>query len=162
LKSPYSIALGSPVAWARTAQRSDLPPKIVARAIGWGRVQADNVHSLHCHETQPMADNFHVVLSTCPTPESAERIARCIVEARLAACVNVVPGLRSYYEWQGKIEVSDEFLLVIKSRVELFEALQNMITSQHPYELPEVIAVPISTGFPPYLAWLSANMRTTP
>jgi len=109
-----------------------------------------------------MADNFHVVFSTCPTQESAERIARGVVEARLAACVNVVPGLRSYYEWQGQIEVSDEYLLVIKSRVELFDALQNMITSQHPYELPEVIAVPISTGFPPYLAWLAANMRTTP
>ena len=109
-----------------------------------------------------MTDNVHVVLCTCPTQACAEQIARCVVEARLAACVNVVPGLRSYYEWQGKIEVSGEFLLVIKSRVALFEALQNMITSQHPYELPEVIAVPISTGFPPYLAWLSANMRTTP
>ncbi len=108
-----------------------------------------------------MADNFHVVLSTCPTQESAQRIARCVVEARLAACVNVIPGLRSYYEWKGQIEVSDEVLLVIKSRVELFEALQNMITSQHPYELPEVIAVLISTGFPPYLAWLGATMRTT-
>ena len=107
-----------------------------------------------------MADNFHVVLSTCPTPESAGRIARSVVEARLAACVNVIPGLRSYYEWQGQIEVSDEVLLVIKSRVELFDALQSMITSQHPYELPEVLAVPISTGFPPYLAWLSATMRT--
>lgn len=109
-----------------------------------------------------MADNFHVVLSTCPTPESAEQIARCVVEARLAACVNVVPGLRSYYVWKGQIEVGDEILLVIKSRVELFDALQNLITSQHPYELPEVIAVPISTGFSPYLAWLSATMRTTP
>lgn len=107
-----------------------------------------------------MADNFHVVLSTCPTQESAERIARCVVEARLAACVNVVLGVRSYYEWKGKLEISDEVLLVIKSRPELFDALLSMITSQHPYELPEVIAVPISTGFPPYLAWLAANMRT--
>lgn len=107
-----------------------------------------------------MADNFHVVLTTCPTPESAERIARSVVEARLAACVNVIPGLRSYYVWQGQMEIGDEVLLVIKSRVELFDALQSMITSQHPYELPEVLAVPISTGFPPYLAWLSANMRT--
>ena len=116
----------------------------------------------YCHETKQMADNFHVVLSTCPTQESAERIARCVVEARLAACVNVLPGLRSYYEWKENFEVSDEILLVIKSRVELFDALQSMITSQHPYELPEVIAVPISTGSPPYLAWLAANMRTAP
>ena len=108
-----------------------------------------------------MADNFHMVFSTCPTQESAERIARCVVEARLAACVNVVPGIRSYYEWKGCIEVANEVLLVIKSPVDLFDALQNMITSQHPYELPEVITVPISTGFPPYLAWLGANMRTT-
>lgn len=107
-----------------------------------------------------MADNFVMVLSTCPTQESAERIAREVVAARLAACVNVIPGLRSYYEWKGQVEVSNEVLLVIKSRMELFEALQNAITSQHPYELPEVIAVPISTGFPPYLAWLAANMRT--
>ena len=107
-----------------------------------------------------MADNFHVVFCTCPTQESAEGIARCIVEARLAACVNVIPGLRSYYEWKGQIEVSNEFLLVIKSRIELFNALESIITSQHPYELPEMIAVPISTGSPPYLAWLAANMRT--
>ncbi len=107
-----------------------------------------------------MADNFVMVLSTCPTLASAERIARSVVAARLAACVNVLPGLRSYYEWKGQIEVSDEVLLVIKSRMELFEALQNAITSQHPYELPEVIAVPISTGSPPYLAWLAATMRT--
>jgi periplasmic divalent cation tolerance protein len=109
-----------------------------------------------------LTDTFQVVLNTCPTQESAERIARCVVEARLAACVNVVPGLRSYFEWKGKTAVSDEVLLVIKSRPELFDALLSMITSQHPYELPEVIAVPISTGFPPYLAWLTANMRTTP
>ena len=109
-----------------------------------------------------MADNFIMIFSTCPTQASAERIALSVVKARLAACVNVIPGLRSYYEWKGQVEVGDEVLLVIKSRVELFDALQNMIASQHPYELPEVIAVPISTGFPPYLAWLAANMRTPP
>ena len=130
--------------------------------VGPQRIQADNACRPYCHEIKQMADNFHVVLSTCPTQESAERIARCVVEARLAACVNVLPGLRSYYEWKGNIEVGDEILLVIKSRVELFDALQSMITSQHPYELPELITVPISTGSPPYLAWLAANMRTAP
>lgn len=109
-----------------------------------------------------MADKFHIVLSTCPNQESAERIARGVVEARLAACVNVLPGLRSFYTWQGQLEVSDEVLLLIKSRTNVFTTLQNMITSLHPYELPEVVAVPIEAGLAPYLHWLDVNVRQAP
>jgi periplasmic divalent cation tolerance protein len=106
-----------------------------------------------------MTDKFHVVISTCPDRSSADRIARRIIESRLAACVNVVGGVHSYYEWQNALEESDEFLLVIKSRIDVFNALQNVIISEHPYELPEVIAVPIKAGYAPYLAWLDANVR---
>lgn len=114
------------------------------------------------HEMGAMADKFHVVLSTCPTKESAEQLANRIVQAELAACVSVIPGLRSYYRWHGKVESSDEHLLLIKSRIDVFDALQSLITSQHPYELPEIIAVPITTGSAPYLDWLDASVRKTP
>lgn len=105
-------------------------------------------------------DIFHVVLTTCPDAASAERIAQQLIEQRLAACVNVIPNVRSYYAWKGKLEAGTELLLVIKSRVKLFMPLQSMIVSAHPYELPEIIAVPLSTGFDRYLAWLGANTRS--
>jgi periplasmic divalent cation tolerance protein len=107
-----------------------------------------------------MSENFQIVLTTCPTAESAERIARLLIEARLAACVNVIPGLHSYYEWKGKLERSSEHLLVVKTRSDLLEQLQSMITSAHPYELPEIIAVPITAGSHPYLAWMDTQLRT--
>jgi periplasmic divalent cation tolerance protein len=98
---------------------------------------------------------FQIVLTTCPDAVSAERIARILVEDGLAACVNILPPMQSIYRWKGKIEVANEQLLVIKSAVARFPAIRDRLRSLHPYELPEIIAVPIVDGLPEYLAWLN-------
>jgi periplasmic divalent cation tolerance protein len=102
-----------------------------------------------------------VVLSTVARAEDAERIGRALVERGLAACVNVVPGLVSIYRWQGQVEREEERLLVIKTRAERFEDLREALVALHPYELPEVLALPIAAGHAPYLAWLDDNSRPT-
>ena len=100
-----------------------------------------------------------VVLSTVGTAEDAERIARALVERGLAACVNVLPAVTSIYRWKGKLEKDQERLLVIKTRAERFAALRQAIVSLHPYEVPEVVALPIADGHPPYLEWLDASVK---
>lgn len=100
-----------------------------------------------------------VVLSTCSTPEDAEGLARALVAERLAACVNVVPQIRSFYRWKGEIESADEFLLIIKSSRELFEELKAEIEKRHAYEVPEVLAVPVVAGAENYLNWLGNSLR---
>lgn len=100
-----------------------------------------------------------VVLSTVATPEDAERIARELVERGLAACVSVVPGLVSLYRWKGKVEREEERLLLIKTRGERFPALREALVALHPYEVPEVLALPVAGGHPPYLAWLEESVR---
>ncbi len=98
-----------------------------------------------------------VVLVTTPTPERAAEIARALVEERLAACGNVVPGLRSIYRWEGKVQEDAEALLVLKTTRARFDALRARVLALHPYELPEVIALPIEAGSAPYLAWIAAE-----
>jgi periplasmic divalent cation tolerance protein len=99
-----------------------------------------------------------VVLSTVGTAEDAQRIARALVERGLAACVNVLPGVTSVYRWQGRIETEPEHLLVIKTTAEGFEPLRAALVSLHPYEVPEVVALPVRGGHGPYLAWLDASV----
>jgi periplasmic divalent cation tolerance protein len=100
-----------------------------------------------------------VVLSTVARAEDAERIGRALVERGLAACVNVVPGLVSIYRWKGQVEREEERLLLIKTRRESFGALREALVALHPYEVPEVVALGIEDGHPPYLAWLDENSR---
>lgn len=95
-----------------------------------------------------------VVLSTCETEDQARAIARHLVEKRLAACVNIVPGARSIYRWKDAIEEAAEFVLLIKSRRDLFPELRAELTRMHSYEVPEVIALPIVDGSESYLSWL--------
>lgn len=95
-----------------------------------------------------------LILSTCPDTEVAERIADALVDQKLAACVNLVPGLRSVYRWKGQRERAEEVLLIIKSRTQDYSAVEKALRALHPYELPEIIAVPVSAGLPAYLAWL--------
>ena len=95
-----------------------------------------------------------VVLVTAPGAEEAARIARALVEERLAACGNVVPGLRSIYRWQGAVHEDAEALLVLKTTRDRFEALRARVLALHPYEVPEVVALPVEAGSASYLEWI--------
>ena len=99
-----------------------------------------------------------VVLSTCGSAEEAAKIARALVEKKLAACVNVMPAVRSFYRWKDVIEDELEVLLVIKSSRALFNDLRVEIEKLHSYEVPEVIAVPIVDGSEGYLEWLDREL----
>lgn len=99
-----------------------------------------------------------VVFSTCSGAEEAERLARHLVEERLAACVNVIPQVASYYRWKGKVEKETEFFLLIKSSRELFDRLRAEWERLHSYEIPELIAVPIVEGARTYLNWMAGEL----
>jgi periplasmic divalent cation tolerance protein len=96
-----------------------------------------------------------VVLCTCPDDSVAKKLAGGLVEQRLAACVNVLPGIRSIYRWQGRVQDDGEVLMVIKSSQETYAALERWLSEQHPYELPEIIALPVERGLPGYLEWVA-------
>ncbi len=100
-----------------------------------------------------------VVLVTTPSPERAAEIARTLVEERLAACGNVVPGLRSIYRWEGKVQDDVEALLLLKTTRGRFDALRDRVLALHPYEVPEVIALPVEAGSARYLAWIADETR---
>ena len=102
--------------------------------------------------TEPI---YQLVLTTCPDAELAGRIAHTLVNEKIAACVNVLPPMQSVYRWRGRVESATEQLLVIKTRVADYPTVEKRIRELHSYELPEVIAVPIATGLPAYLAWLN-------
>lgn len=91
---------------------------------------------------------------TCPNHTVALELARGIVQRKLAACVNIVPAIKSVYEWQGKIEEDDEVLLMIKTRSSKISSLAEFVRGNHPYEVAEVISLPIEQGNPPYLKWI--------
>jgi periplasmic divalent cation tolerance protein len=96
-----------------------------------------------------------VCLSTAPDSALAEKLARVLVEEQLAACVNILPGVRSIYRWQGKIEDTAEVMLVIKSRRHLLDALVGRVRALHSYSVPEVVAFDVVGGNPDYLTWIA-------
>ena len=96
-----------------------------------------------------------VVLVTAPSPDQAAELARALVEERLAACGNVLPAIRSIYRWEGKVHDDAEALLVLKTTRGRFEALRDRILALHPYDVPEVIALPVEAGSAAYLAWIA-------
>lgn len=100
-----------------------------------------------------------ICFCTCPDALTAERIATALVGERLAACVNMVPGLRSVYRWQGRVETADEVLLLVKTTVEAYPALQDRLRALHPHELPELLAVETAFGLPEYLLWVADETR---
>ncbi len=106
-----------------------------------------------------MGGNYLVVLCSCPDTGSAEALSMVILEQKLAACVNEIGGIKSRYHWQDRITTDDEVLLLIKTRGELFERLKTVIKDQHPYELPEIIGVPIGQGSADYLQWIDSATR---
>lgn len=99
-----------------------------------------------------------IVLCTCPDHETAESLANEAVRQRLAACVNVITGVMSVYEWQGSIEREQEVLLMAKTSRDAYSALENLWQGLHPYELPEVIGVSIETGSEAYLQWIDRTV----
>jgi periplasmic divalent cation tolerance protein len=101
-----------------------------------------------------------VVLVTCGSAKEARKIARALVEQRLAACVNILPGhVQSVYRWKGKVESAREFLLITKTTRRRFAALQRAVRSIHSYDTPEMIALPIAAGSQDYLAWIAGSVR---
>lgn len=99
-----------------------------------------------------------VVLTTCETAAQANQIAHQLVELRLAACVNIMPGVNSVYRWKGKVEESTELILVIKSRRELFAGVRAEIEKLHSAEVPEIVALPIVEGSELYLSWMDHEL----
>lgn len=98
-----------------------------------------------------------VVLITVSSPEEGEKIAKALVEKRVAACVNIIPGIRSIYRWQGKICDDRELLLMAKTTGALFERVEKEVKSLHSYKVPEIIALPIIKGSDDYLSWIDEN-----
>lgn len=104
------------------------------------------------------ADTFRLVLNTCPDERTARNIGRGLVEAGLAACVNLVPGIASIYRWEGRLEEGQEWLLLIKTTAQRMDAVQAWITERHPYRLAEIIALPLADGLPAYLEWIAQGV----
>jgi periplasmic divalent cation tolerance protein len=102
-----------------------------------------------------MIDNVLLVLTNCPDVEVADRIARTLVEQRLAACVNRLAPVESLYRWQGAVERATEVPLLIKTTRERYAEIEQAIRALHPYEVPEIIAMPVSAGLASYLRWVA-------
>jgi len=108
---------------------------------------------------KPMKNSTNVVFSTCPDLVTAKRLGAALVEGRLAACVNVVPGIVSIYRWQGAIQEDSECLMVAKTTATRVAALTEWLRTHHPYELPEIVAVPVTAGLAAYLDWISEQTQ---
>ncbi|MCS7010200.1 MAG: divalent-cation tolerance protein CutA [Anaerolineales bacterium] len=101
-----------------------------------------------------MENEFLVLLITAPNDESGREIARALVEKRLAACVNLLPGVTSMYHWEGKLQEDSEVLLICKTHRSRLAALEEEVKSLHPYQVPEIIALPVVAGLQTYLTWV--------
>jgi periplasmic divalent cation tolerance protein len=108
-------------------------------------------------ERSRMSAETMIVLTTCGDAADAEALAARLVEQRLAACVNAVSHVTSIYRWQDGVQRDQETLLIIKTTATRFSALEQTIREHSLYELPEVIAIPVEAGFPPYLAWVAES-----
>lgn len=106
-----------------------------------------------------MSGDVVAVLISAPDADTAQRIGRALVEERLAACVNVIPGVSSIYRWKGAVEEAAEVLLVVKTRAARADALAARVRTLHPYELPEVVVLPVRGGSRAYLQWVAAESR---
>jgi periplasmic divalent cation tolerance protein len=98
-----------------------------------------------------------LVLTTCPGTITAKKIANEVVIEKLGACVQVISGVQSFFRWVNRVDTSEELLLIIKTTAERYPDLQNRIKAMHPYEVPEIIAIPITDGLEEYLTWIDSN-----
>jgi periplasmic divalent cation tolerance protein len=103
-----------------------------------------------------------VVMINLPDPETAQRLATAIVEQRLAACANVMAPCRSVYRWRGEVETADETPVFFKTTRAGYPSLESAIRALHPYELPEIVALPVAAGLPAYLAWVADETEVLP
>ena len=106
------------------------------------------------------SDEYYVVMCTCPDQASADAVAHILVDQQLAACVNIIPAVASVYRWQGKIEKNSELLLLIKTKRIALAGIETAIINHHPYELPEIISIPIHSGLTHYLSWIDDTVVT--
>ena len=106
-----------------------------------------------------MASKYLIAVTTCPTLEIATQLANDVVEQQLAACVNIIPAIKSVYKWKGKIEHDDESLLIIKTMKQQLAPLEELVLRLHPYETPEFISMPIESGSKAYLDWITASLK---
>ncbi len=104
-------------------------------------------------------ESILLVMSNAPDHATAHALARSLVEAKLAACVNILPGVQSVYRWQGQVEEATEVTLMIKTTRRRYPQLQQVLLAAHPYDLPEVVAWPLTDGYPPYLQWVAAETK---
>ena len=104
---------------------------------------------------------YQIVLSTCADQAQADAIAHDLVQNQAAACVNIIPKVRSVYRWQGEVTSDEEYLLVIKGTRANFPLIEQRIRALHSYELPEIVAVPIATGSSDYLDWIGEQVATS-
>ena len=102
-----------------------------------------------------------IIFCTCPDDSTARQLAESLVQEKLAACVNITAPITSVYRWQGKINSDSEAMLLIKSTEAAYPRLEKRLREQHPYELPEIIAVPVKTGLNDYLEWVEENTCTS-
>ncbi|MDX1381600.1 MAG: divalent-cation tolerance protein CutA [Xanthomonadales bacterium] len=102
-----------------------------------------------------------VVLCTCPDGATARRLAAGLVEARLAACVNILPEIRSIYRWQGETCDEAEVLMIVKTTAHAYPELERWLQAQHPYDVPEVLALPVAAGSGDYLEWVARETAST-
>lgn len=100
-----------------------------------------------------------IIFCTTPSSEVSEKIAAGLIDQQLAACCNILPEVRSVYRWQGQVESAGEQLLLIKSTEENFKAIEDFILSVHPYDVPEIIAVPVTEGNANYLMWINESVK---
>ena len=98
-----------------------------------------------------------LILTNLPDNASAEKLARALIDSRAAACVNVLAPCHSIYRWQGAVETAEEVPLLIKSTAANYPLIEEMVRAHHPYDVPELIAIPITHGLPAYLAWLATE-----
>lgn len=96
---------------------------------------------------------YMIVVTTCPNEETASNITECLLNEKLAACVQV-SAIKSCYTWKGKVEKEDELLLHIKAKADLYKEVEKTIKENHPYEVPEIIQIPVTRGYKPYLDWI--------
>jgi periplasmic divalent cation tolerance protein len=103
--------------------------------------------------------NVHVLFSTVESNQQAERIASKVVAEHLAACVNILPGVSSFYRWKGEIQQTQESLLILKTPTDRVRDLMDRVKELHPYEVPEIISISVEEGYQPYLNWIQAETK---